>query len=136
MRKSIKIFRHLFKVRADKELWYDTHKNGAKIIKLFGLGWFDDARLSSKVWYFTLPFVTFNYARINSKPVAQPTPIRQWHGVHEFPSPGIPLLVQLDDGTERKAIRPDYVATYKSDPNYRDPDTDEHIRGVVKWAIY
>jgi len=61
---------------------------------------------------------------------------RLWHQVREFPSPGILLLVQLDDGTERKAIRPDYVATYKSDPNYRDPDTNEHIKGVVKWAIY
>lgn len=61
---------------------------------------------------------------------------RLWHHVREFPSPGIPVWVRLDDGTERKAIRPDYVQTYKDDPNYRDPDTDEHITGVVEWAIY
>lgn len=62
--------------------------------------------------------------------------IRNWYKAYQFPTPGIPLLVRLKDGTERKAIRPSYVATYKADPNYRDPETNEHIPDVVEWAIY
>ena len=59
---------------------------------------------------------------------------RKWHDVSVFPTPGVFLLVQLANGTETVAVRPDYVRTYNSDPQYKTPEGDV-LTGVRKWAI-
>lgn len=58
----------------------------------------------------------------------------KWHNVTRLPTPGIPLMVRLLDDTILEAIRPDYVKSYTSDPNYRDVH-DNLISNVVAWSI-
>jgi hypothetical protein len=61
---------------------------------------------------------------------------RVWFSSRIFPTPGIPVLVRLDDGTELKAIRSDYVKSYKDDPKFTNITTGETIKNVDQWAIY
>ncbi len=59
---------------------------------------------------------------------------RTYHPASQLPTPGIPLVVELADGTRLNAIRPSHVSSYDQDPDYRDPQ-GQRISGVVKWAI-
>lgn len=59
---------------------------------------------------------------------------RLWHDVSTFPSPGVLLLVRLQNGDEVKAVRPDYVRSYSSDPAYKTPE-GVPLQGVKEWSI-
>jgi hypothetical protein len=58
-----------------------------------------------------------------------------FHSVSYLPTPGIPLLVKLDDGSIVDAIRPSYITDRRqSDLGYRTPNGDV-LSNVVEWAI-
>jgi hypothetical protein len=59
---------------------------------------------------------------------------RQWNDVSTFPSPGVLLLVRLNNGDEVKAVRPDYVRSYNCDPAYKNAETGEPLTGVKEWS--
>lgn len=61
--------------------------------------------------------------------------LRVWHPASNLPTPGIPLVVRLDDGTEVDAIRPYYVASYSADPDYRTYSTGNRLKNVREWSI-
>lgn len=60
--------------------------------------------------------------------------LRIWFPVSKFPTPGVHLLVRLADGSTCEAVRPSYVASYKSDPNYQDLNGNQLV-GVIEWSI-
>ena len=60
---------------------------------------------------------------------------RLWHDVSNFPSPGVLLLVRLQNGEEVKAVRPDYVRSYNSDPAYKRAEDGTPLQGVKEWSI-
>lgn len=49
-----------------------------------------------------------------------------------LPTPGCPLLVILEDGTTRKAVRPNYILDREDDPQYEDMDGNP-LTGVKRW---
>lgn len=53
----------------------------------------------------------------------------------QLPTPGVPCMVRFEDGTEQWAIRPNYISSYKDDPNFRNRH-GEYLSGVIAWAIY
>ncbi len=61
---------------------------------------------------------------------------RLWHPnkPRSFPTPGVRLLVKLRDGSITEAIRPNYVASYNDDPDFRDLNNNP-IKGVIEWSI-
>lgn len=54
-----------------------------------------------------------------------------WNNASKFPTPGCPVIVRLEDGSEVPAIRPRYVSSYDVDPEYKTDD-GEPLR-VVAW---
>lgn len=58
-----------------------------------------------------------------------------FHPADRLPTPGIPLLVRLDDGSVIEAIRPSYIADRRqSDLGYRTTDGGV-LLNVTQWAI-
>lgn len=58
-----------------------------------------------------------------------------FHPVDHLPTPGIPLLVRLDDGQVIEAIRPGYIVDRRqSDLGYRTMD-GLVLLNVTQWAI-
>ncbi|GGO89202.1 hypothetical protein GCM10011348_46400 [Marinobacterium nitratireducens] len=60
--------------------------------------------------------------------------LRDWHPASTLPTPGAPLIVRLDDGSEVDAIRPRYVESYSVDPDYRDMCGNQ-FSNVREWSI-
>lgn len=58
---------------------------------------------------------------------------RKWYPAKTFPTPGTPLLLELDDGTRIEGTRPDYVQSYNVDANYRDA-RGKHLKNVKRWS--
>lgn len=59
--------------------------------------------------------------------------VRLWHQAHNFPTPGMPLLLELEDGSRVRGVRPSYVSSYGVDANYRD-EHDNHLANVKRWS--
>ena len=58
-----------------------------------------------------------------------------FHPVNRLPTPGIPLLVRLDDGSVIEAIRPSYIVDRRqSDLGYRSMEGGV-LLNVTEWAI-
>lgn len=58
---------------------------------------------------------------------------RLWHLAHKFPTPGMPLLLELEDGSRVQGIRPSYVTSYNVDANYQDTQGN-HLQNVKRWS--
>lgn len=56
---------------------------------------------------------------------------QHWNTATNLPSPGIPLIVQLDDGSEVSAIRPEHVASRHGDLGY--VANGESVKNVKWW---
>lgn len=59
---------------------------------------------------------------------------RLWHRSQKLPSPGVPLLMRLSDGTLIEGTRPRYIANYKEkDLGYRD--SHDNRVDPEEWSI-
>jgi hypothetical protein len=60
---------------------------------------------------------------------------KHWNSAAHLPTPNMPLILQLSDGTEVRGKRPKYVADREAgDLGYCDAD-GKTILNVVKWQI-
>lgn len=58
-----------------------------------------------------------------------------WNTAAHLPTPNVPLIIMLSDGTVVKGIRPAYISSREEgDLGYRDLE-DNVLLEVVKWTI-
>ena len=60
---------------------------------------------------------------------------RLFHPASKLPTPGIPLIMRLDNGEEIKGVRPKYISSYNDDDKGYVDNKGHAVLNVTEWAI-
>jgi len=83
--------------------------------------------------------ITDGYYSCQVKPIMQKIQnylnVQHWNTAAHLPTPNIPLIIKLSDGTQVSGIRPKYVSSREQgDLGYRDMDGNV-LMNVIEWTI-